>query len=169
MKKMIYLTLFALALSACSEDNGNNEMPPEVKWTDRMATISAQDSLNEGTTYLSVYSHIYSVTEHRLRDLSATISLRNTSQTERVFITGADYYHTDGKLVKSYLEQPIYINPMETTEIMIFEKDQKGGTGGNFIFEWATKNKNNRPYFEAVMISAYGRQGLSFTTTGVEL
>ncbi len=160
---------YYLLLVACSSYEGNDEMPPEEKWTDRIATISAEDSLIEGTTYLSVYSHIYSISEHRLHDLSATISLRNTSQTERVYIKSADYYHTDGELVKSYLEQPIYINPMETAEIMIFEKDQRGGTGGNFIFEWATTNKKNKPYFEAIMISAHGGKGLSFTTQGLEL
>jgi hypothetical protein len=169
MKSILYFLLITSILSSCSSFEGNDEIPPEEKWTDRIATISTKDSLIEGTTYLSVYSHMYSITEHRLHDLTASVSLRNTSQTEQVFIKTADYYHTNGELVKSYLEQPIYINPMETAEILIFEKDQRGGTGGNFIFEWATKNKKNKPYFEAVMISAFGNKGLSFTTQGLDL
>jgi hypothetical protein len=169
MKRILYFLLVTMVLTACSSNEESDEMPPEEKWADRIATISAKDSLIEGTTYLSVYSHIFSISELRRHDLTVTISLRNTSKIERVFIKSAEYFNTDGRLVKSYLEQPIFINPMETAEIMIFEKDIKGGTGGNFIFDWATANKNNKPFFEAVMISTIGQQGLSFSTQGVEL
>jgi len=169
MKKMFYVFAITSTIIACTSYEANDKIPQEEEWTDRLASITDKDSLIEGTTYLSVYSHIFSISEHRIHDLTATISLRNTSETDKVFIKRADYFNTEGQLVRAYLKQPIYINPMETTEIMIFEKDKKGGTGGNFIFEWATENENNIPYFEGVMISTIGQQGLSFTTTGVRI
>ena len=168
MKKILYLLLIT-ALAACNPNGGNDEMPPEEKWTDRVASISAKDSLFEGATYLSVYSHIYSISEHKVHDLTKIVSLRNTSRTETVFVKTADYFDTEGKLVKAYLKEPVYLKPMETAEIMIFEKDVQGGMGGNFIFDWATANEKVKPLFEAVMISTLGQQGLSFTTTGVEI
>ena len=58
---------------------------------------------------------------------------------------------------------------METIEIIIEEKDSEGGSGANFVFDWAMKNDTNPPLIEAVMISTYGQQGLSFTTRGVRV
>ena len=58
---------------------------------------------------------------------------------------------------------------METVEIVIDQDDNEGGTGANFIFDWKIKPDTNEPLFEAVMISTYGQQGLSFTTTGIRL
>ena len=55
---------------------------------------------------------------------------------------------------------------METVEIVIDEMDEQGGTGANFMFDWAMKKTSNEPLFEGVMISTSGQQGLSFTTQG---
>ena len=158
-----------MLMSYCGIKEENYELPEEEKWNSRLANLEPMDSLIEGKTYLSVYSHVFSISEHKVQNLTAIISLRNTSSSEEVFIKKADYYHTDGELIKSYINKPIYIKPMETVEIMIFEKDEQGGTGGNFIFDWATKNENNKPYFEGIMISTYGQLGLSFSTQGLEL
>lgn len=53
---------------------------------------------------------------------------------------------------------------MKTLEIVIAEFKKKGGTGANFIFEWATKPRTSEPIFEAVIITTYRQQGLSFMT-----
>lgn len=165
-KKIGLYVVLSVFLFACTTEEAADQMPTEELWTNRLAILSGNDSLMEGSTYLSIYSHITSISEHRIHDLTVTVSLRNTSRTERVFIKRADYYNTKGTLVRAYLDSPIYIEPMETTEIMIFEKDEKGGSGGNFIFDWATNEGSHIPYFEAVMISTVGQQGLSFTTKG---
>ncbi|MBD98980.1 MAG: hypothetical protein CMO34_03980 [Verrucomicrobia bacterium] len=170
MKKALYFLIFVVVVGgSCSQHKTYDEAPHIEKWSDRKAEISKQDSLIEGSTYLSVYSHIYSYSEHSTQHLTSTISLRNTSRTEKVFVNKAEYFNTHGELVKTYIDETIFIRPMETIEIMIFEKDDHGGTGGNFIFDWATRSKANKPYFEAAMISTNGQQGLSFTTRGVEI
>jgi hypothetical protein len=169
MKNLTYLFFLLTFLTACATNSGEDEMPAEEKWTERVAEISGADSLIHGSTYLSVYSHIYSISEHKIHNLTKIVSLRNTSRTETVYIKKADYFDTKGKLIKHYLDKPVYLKPMETAEIMIFEKDVQGGMGGNFIFDWATEDIKNKPYFEGVMVSTSGHQGLSFTTLGVEL
>jgi hypothetical protein len=55
---------------------------------------------------------------------------------------------------------------METVQIIIEEQDNEGGTGANFVFDWKIKANTIEPIFEAVMISTYGSQSISFTTTG---
>ena len=80
------------------------------------------------------------MTEHRIHNLSVTISLRNTDKFDTVFIERAEYYNTKGDLIRSYFKQPIFLEPMETAEIHIEKKDQEGGTGGNMIFVTVLKS-----------------------------
>ena len=65
------------------------------------------------------------MTEHRIHDLSVTISLRNTYKFDTVYIIRAEYYNTRVDLIRSYLKSPIYLEPMETVEIYIEKKDQE--------------------------------------------
>lgn len=92
------------------------------------------------------------------------VSLRNISETDTIYILRAEYYDTHGKSVRTYFNYPIYLAPLETTEIIIDEIDVSGGTGSNFIFEWKTPRNCPEPLFEGVMSSTMGQQGLSFTT-----
>ncbi len=161
-----YLSVFFL-LSSCgigsdTEIHNNN-------WKARLANPVSGDSLISGSTYLSVYSSIYSYTEKTTNELTATISMRNTNLADTVFITKATYYATTGELLRTYFDQPIYILPMETVEIVIHQKDNEGGTGASFVFDWLIEDDVKEPYFEAVMISTSGQQGLSFSTHGIRL
>ncbi|MCB0705817.1 MAG: DUF3124 domain-containing protein [Saprospiraceae bacterium] len=137
-----------------------------VNWNNRAVSHVLSDSLLTGTSYLSVYSQIYSQTEHKTQDLTATISLRNTNRSDTIYITKAEYFDTGGKLIRTYFDKPIFIAPLETVEIVIDEIDQEGGTGANFLFDWMIDPSLSEPLFEAVMISTSGQQGLSFSTQG---
>lgn len=160
--------LALLILTACSSpENKEFKVHHSHDWSDRIITLNSNDSLQEGTSYLSVYSEIYSYTAELTFPLTATVSIHNTSLTDSVFLKKADYYNTDGKLIRSYVKSPIYVKPLESLQIVIDETDEEGGTGANFIFDWAVKGDVNEPYFEAVMISTSGQQGMSFTTKGI--
>ena len=169
MKHFLLLTVISLLFWSCQEQKDFSTVDP-VNWKKRaIKDISVLDSLEQGTTYLSVYSEIYSLSEHRTHDLTATISLRNTHRSDSVFLTKAEYFNTEGDLIRTYFTDPIYLKPMETVEIVIDEIDKEGGTGGNFIFDWVVQPNSSEPLFEAVMISTSGQQGLSFTTVGKRL
>ena len=165
MKQLPLLLFLAIVSFSCGNNVENSSLDP-VNWEKRTVKYPLADTLTEGTTYLSVYSTIYSQTEHRTHGLTATISLRNTDPADTVFMAKAEYFDTHGKLIRTYFEQPIFIAPMETVEIVIDEVDQEGGSGGNFLFHWKTRETSNEPLFEGVMISTSGQQGLSFTTQG---
>ncbi len=140
MKYIIPLLLIGLLLGSCDAKKETSSTNPE-NWKQRTINYTLSDSLKPGTTYLSVYSQIYSMTEHRTHNLTATISMRNTNRFDTVFIQKAEYYNTKGELIRTYLEKPIFITPLETVEIVIDQTDQEGGSGANFIFEWKTKFK----------------------------
>lgn len=141
----------------------------KIDWSSKEVNLDQKDSLITGTTYLSVYSQIYSYTEHTSIDLTATVSMRNTNAQRKLYLLKADYFDTKGNKIHSYVNKPIEISELETLEIVIAEFDKKGGTGANFIFDWAIEPQSTSPIFEAVMISTYGQQGLSFTTQGHQI
>jgi hypothetical protein len=138
-------------------------------WDQRRASINQFDSLRQGKSYLPLYSHIYHNHEHKLFNLTVTVSIRNVSLNDSIYILKAEYFNTKGQKIREYFQKPIFLKPLETIEIIIDEEDKEGGSGANFIFDWAVKKSNLPPLFEAVMISTYGQQGLSFSTRGIEL
>lgn len=156
------LLLVSCSLRELEPKNG----PGTVDWTKRVADLEGMDTLVSGETYLSIYSQIYSSKEKRTHDLTATVSARNTNNLDSVYIEKVEYYNTAGKLIKTFIEEPVYIAPMETIEIVLSEDNLKGGTGANFLFYWKKKKRTPEPFFEAVMISTSGQQGISFTTQG---
>lgn len=151
---------------ACTQQP-NATQSPELDWSAREITLAPDSTTIAGSTYLSVYSEIYSYSPETTFPLTATVSIHNTSTTDSIYITKADYYNTHGELIRNYIDKAIFVQPMESLQIVISETDETGGTGANFVFDWLTQNEDTEPFFEAVMISTSGQQGMSFTTKGV--
>ena len=168
MKKTIGILILILVFSACGEETDKYPIK-QADWESKKSNIENFDNYSLGKTYLPVYSHIYHIHEHRTFDLTITVSIRNVSITDSVYILKADYFNTVGENIRQYIKSPIYLKPLETLEIIIEEQDIEGGSGANFVFDWAIVNDKNPPLFEAVMISTYGQQGLSFTTRGIQI
>ncbi|MGB3851858.1 MAG: DUF3124 domain-containing protein [Tunicatimonas sp.] len=168
MRNALPLVALLTALSCTSPPNEEDGIIGPVDWERRKVQLTAPDSLVRESSYLSVYSEIYQRSDQLTYNLTTTVSIRNISATDSVFILHADYYNTQGDRLRTYVDDPVYLRPLETIEIVIDESDQTGGTGANFIFEWATRPRGHEPLFEAVMISTNGQQGLSFTTRGVK-
>jgi len=163
MKKVIGLIIVLFSFYSCNETVGNDEHE-KINWSAREASVQPMDSLVSGKSYLSVYSQIYSYSQHKTYNLTAMISIRNTSIKERLYLHDVNYYDTHGVLLKAYIDKPVYLSPMETIDIVINEVDVTGGTGGNFIFDWKIPKASSEPIFEGVMTSTSGQQGLSFLT-----
>jgi Protein of unknown function (DUF3124) len=165
MKYILLLFLLTTCLHSCEQQRKLSSMDP-VNWEKRMLKNSLTDSLENGSTFLSIYSQIFLRTDQDEADLTATVSLHNPNIKDTVYINKAVYYNTEGKAIRKYFDQTIFVRPMETVQIVIDGIDNEGGTGANFIFDWQIKHKTREPLFEAVMISTYGQQGISFVTEG---
>ncbi len=165
MKYFLLILLFITAIYSCEPPRELSSTDP-VNWEKRTMKSTVNDSLETGSTFLSIYSQIYLRTDQDEADLTATVSLHNPNITDSIFINKAVYYNTEGTAIRTYFEKPIFVRPMETVQIVIDGVDNEGGTGANFIFDWSIKPKAREPLFEAVMISTYGQQGISFVTEG---
>ncbi|MCP3874190.1 MAG: DUF3124 domain-containing protein [Desulfobacteraceae bacterium] len=123
--------------------------------------------LSDGQTiYVPAYSHIYSGNREKPFLLTVTLSIRNIDPEHKIKITAVDYYETQGRLLKKYLEKPIILNSLESLRYVIPEKDKSGGSGANFIVQWKSEKFVNPPIVESIMIGAKNQQGVSFASRG---
>ncbi|TYA71580.1 DUF3124 domain-containing protein [Seonamhaeicola marinus] len=160
---MRYCILLLLLLTVSCNEEPNVQIHKE-DWSKRKANITKLDSLDYGKSYLSVYSQIYSFSQKQKYNLTGMISLRNVSEEDTIYLLRADYFNTKGKKIRTYFDYPVFIDPMETLEIVIAQADVEGGTGSNFLFDWKIPKGCPEPLFEGVMNSMQGTQGISFTT-----
>jgi hypothetical protein len=119
--------------------------------------------------YVPAYSHIYSGDKEKPFLLTVTLSIRNIDPAHQIKITRVDYYETQGKLLKKYIDSPISLNPLESLRYVIPERDKSGGSGANFIVEWQSDKRVNMPIIESIMIGTKSGQGISFTSRGREI
>ena len=77
-----------------------------------------------------------------------------------------EYYDTAGKLVQSYLKEPMALRPFGTIEIVIPAEDERGGVASNFIVSWAGAGPMAEPMVEAVMIGSQDNTSYSFVSAG---
>lgn len=122
------------------------------------------------TLYVPVYSHIYYGGKRyggkREYLLAVTLSIRNTDPQKAMLVTSIRYYDTAGRVLEEYLQQPLRLGPLVSTEIFVEEQDIRGGAGTNFLVEWRAEEPINVPLVEAVMVGTSGTQALSFTSPG---
>lgn len=165
MKYILLLFMFATILFSCKHPRKLSSTDP-INWEKRMISNIPHDSLQSGSTFLSIYSQIFLRTDQDEADLTATVSIHNPNIKDSIYISKAIYYNTEGTAIRTYFKSTIFVRPMETVQIVIDGIDNEGGTGANFIFDWEIKPIAREPLFEAVMISTYGQQGISFVTEG---
>ena len=119
--------------------------------------------------YVPVYSHIYIGNRERPFNLAVTLSIRNTDPKTSLRLTAVDYYDTEGRLIRHYLESPVELNPLGSIRYVVAEKDVEGGSGANFLVRWEAASAINVPVVETVMIGAQSGQGISFTSQAREI
>ena len=131
-------------------------------------TLAFQDfKLSRGqTVYVSVYSNILTAPKGVAFHLDATLVIRNTDLEDSLVVTSADFFDTEGRLLKKYFEKPLILKPLETKHVYIPGESEKGGMGANFIVRWRSSDLINVPIIECVMTGTRSNQGISFVVSG---
>lgn len=169
--------LFTLALLSCLPFVGGcSEFAPVEKeeakpqsWQLHLKEVKLPEDFKpvcSESIYVPVYSTIYYENKGRTLELTATVSVRNTDLKNRIILRAVDYYGTDGKLLKSYLTEPVEVLPMSAADFVIARTDVSGGTGANFVVNWVSEAKVSPPLAEAVMVSTGSSQSISFVSRG---
>lgn len=118
------------------------------------------------SVYVPVYSYIYHGDRERKFNLTTTLSIRNINLKKDITLHSIDYFDSEGKFLKHYLEAPIVLKRFSSIRYIIKAKDKSGGSGAKFIVRWSNKKPSNAPLIEAIMISTQGGQGISFVSRG---
>jgi hypothetical protein len=118
------------------------------------------------TVYVPVYSHIYVAVKGHPYDLAISLSIRNTDLAEPITVLSVDYYDSNGKLVRKYLDKPSEIKSLASLDFFVSESDTAGGLGASFLVTWKAEKKVNEPIVEGVMAGTKSGQGISFTSRG---
>src|ERR1700704_3668264 len=119
-----------------------------------------------GAFYVPVYSSV-SMSQGKLRaDFSVTLSVHNASETRPLIVKRIAYFDTSGKMVESYLKSPIALKPFSTIEVFIDAADVRGGTGANFVVDWAATTEIAEPAVEALMVGGVGAGHYAFISQG---
>jgi hypothetical protein len=119
-----------------------------------------------GSFYVPVYSSV-SMSQGKLRaDFSVTLSIHNASETRPLVLRRIAYFDTSGKMVESYLKAPVALKPVATIEVFVPTTDVRGGTGANFVVDWAATGEIAEPVVEALMVGGLGSGHYAFITQG---
>jgi Protein of unknown function (DUF3124) len=131
-------------------------------------TVRSDVKLSKGQTiYVAAYSHIYHGDHEQPFNLTITLSVRNTDMENQITLSSIDYYDTDGKFIKKYMDNEVKLAPLASTRYVVKESDKSGGSGANFMVTWKSEKKVTPPIVETIMISTSTQQGISFSSRGV--
>ena len=158
--------LAALSMLDASPARAQTAGTIEQNFAGSLTAIPAESLAISGAFYVPVYSSV-SMSAGRLRaDFSVTLSVHNASETRPLVLKRIAYFDTTGKMVESYLKTPIALKPFSTIEVFIATTDVRGGTGANFVIDWAATSEIAEPAVEALMVGSIGAGHYAFISQG---
>jgi hypothetical protein len=135
-------------------------------FADSLTAVPTQAPSVSGAFYVPVYSSV-AMTPGKVRaDFSVTLSVHNASESRPLILKRISYFDTSGGLVQAYLTEPVALKPFATVEIFIAVNDVRGGTGANFIVDWAATGDIAEPAVEALMVGGIGSGHYAFVSQG---
>jgi hypothetical protein len=156
--------LCAVLLSLSAADAQTETL--EQRFASSLTALPSEKLDVSGAFYVPVYSSV-SMSSHKLRaDFSVTLSIHNASETQPLVLKRIAYFDTAGKLVENYLTHPVALKPFGTIEVFIASTDVRGGTGANFVVDWAAVREIAEPAAEALMIGSIGAGHYAFVSQG---
>lgn len=165
MRIHLFAVILIFMIAGCSSETPQTVHLPSKNYNYIDLDMSALPI--QKTVYVPIYSDIYHSSDARRFLLTVTLSVRNTSLRDTMYVANVDYYDSAGNLQRQYLRKTILLKPLESVEFVVEHKEDVGGAGANFIVTWATESNSLTPVIQAVMIGTASQQGISFVTEGI--
>jgi len=159
---LLLLSIMMVPLASAMAQGGSIEQ----NFSNSLVPIPGETLVVSGAFYVPVYSSV-AMSQGRLRaDFSVTLNVHNASETRPLVLKRIAYFDTTGKMVESYLKAPVALKPFATVEVSIAANDVRGGTGANFIVDWAATSDIAEPVVEALMVGSVGPGHYAFISQG---
>lgn len=138
----------------------------EQAFADSLTAPPKEELAVSGGFYVPAYSSV-AMSQGKLRvDFSVTLSVHNASETQALVVKRIAYFDTAGKQVETYLKAPVALKPLATVSIFIATDDVRGGTGANFLVDWAATGEISEPVVEALMVGGVANAHYAFISQG---
>jgi hypothetical protein len=138
----------------------------EQRFAASLVPLPVEPPTVTGAFYVPAYSSVSISQGHARADFSVTLSIHNASETRPLIVKRVAYFDTTGKQVESFLKAPIALKPFATIEIFVATTDLRGGTGANFVVDWAATGEIAEPVTEALMLGSLGAGHYAFISQG---
>jgi len=158
------MLILAVVLVSCAPEEKGEKRQPQKEIP--LVAIENLHIVTGEVVYVPAYSQIHSMVEAGTIDLAVTLSVRNTDIRRPIIIRSVKYYSTGGELLKEYVETPMQLGPMASTEFFIEQSDKSGGAGANFIVEWGAEQPVYEPVIEAIMLGVRGTHAFAWRSPG---
>jgi hypothetical protein len=119
-----------------------------------------------GSFYVPAYSSVWMTQGKARADFAVTLSVHNASETKPLVVRRITYFDGSGNAVENYLKAPIALKPFATIEAFVAASDVRGGTGANFVVEWAAAGEVAEPVMEALMLGSFASGHYAFISQG---
>lgn len=119
-----------------------------------------------GAFYIPAYTNL-ALTPGRIQiEFAVSLSIHNTSSAKPLVVERIAYHDTGGRLLQEYVSGPVAIRPFGAIEVSVPANDLRGGTGANFVVDWAAAGAIAEPIMETLVVGTLGPRGYSFVGHG---
>jgi len=154
----------ALIVAQIPQAQAAGDIPAEFAAS--LTAVPAGPPAVTGAVYVPVYSSVAMAQGRVQADFSVTLSIHNASEQRPLILRRINYHDTAGALVQAYLREPVALKPFAAVEIFVPTKDVRGGTGANFVVDWAATGEIAEPVVEALMVGGIGAGHYAFISQG---
>ncbi|KAF0213836.1 MAG: hypothetical protein FD139_1541 [Methylocystaceae bacterium] len=160
----------ALVVSAfvteCAARSPPPSAQPVIVSPDATTSAPAEKLSLRGRTLIPLHSTLIGQGGVTRLNFSGALSIHNASATNVLAIEKIEYRSGSGQLIESYLNDPIYLKPYASLQVLIAQDDVRGGTGASFTVDWSTSEGSDEPLIEAVMTSYTGPHSYAILSPG---
>lgn len=162
----LFAALLLSPLASVTAAAAQSKVNIEQSFADSLTAQPKEELAVSGGFYVPAYSSV-AMSQGKLRvDFSVTLSIHNASETQPLVVKRIAYFDTAGKQVESYLKAPVALKPLATVSIFIPTDDVRGGTGANFLVDWAATGEIAEPVVEALMVGGVANAHYAFISQG---
>ena len=169
MKKLILVIIIAFIFSSCFQNKKFHLHfdDPDTFFIEKTELPNLEIHKD---IYVPAYSNLYYESDVQKTYFAVILSLRNITFTDTIYFDRIEYYNSEGKLLREFIDKILVLRPMESIEYIVESKDKKGGPGANFVVSYAGRsNLKNLPYIETIMIGNFANYGFSLSSPGIEI
>ncbi|NME66986.1 DUF3124 domain-containing protein [Flammeovirga aprica] len=167
MSRISIFLIFLIAFTSCEKKQVSlvsEDLTTKIIKPSDMPSLTFKEKY-----YVAAYSDLYYQEGNDKFQCTVILSLRNVSTTDTLYFTTADYYDSNGKLLRNYLKgETLELKPLESAEYIVEKRESLGGVGANFIVEYGTTSPpKNKALIEAINIGNFSQHGFSFKSRAI--